>query len=107
LPAIRRCSTCWRSVIDSALDDLGYDEWNIRTGTHAEAARAVAARLRDEVVPAANASWQQLDVTADELAAARSALVELAYGTTRIMPAGTSRLKIIDVLEELNRQLGR
>lgn len=67
----------------------------------------VAVRLREEVVPAANASWHQLDVTADELAAVRSALVELAYGTTRVMPAGASRLEIIDVLEELNRQLGR
>lgn len=54
-----------------------------------------------------NASWHQLDVTADELAAVRSALVELAYGTTRVMPAGASRLETIDVLEELNRQLGR
>ncbi|MBL7496543.1 hypothetical protein I6A84_21595 [Frankia sp. CNm7] len=73
----------------------------------AETARAVAVRLRDEAVPATNASWYQLDVTAAELAAARSALAELAYGTTRITPAGTSRLEIIDMLEELNRQLGR
>ncbi|SCF28585.1 hypothetical protein GA0074696_4094 [Micromonospora purpureochromogenes] len=63
--------------------------------------------MRYEVVPAAHASWHQLDVTAGEFAAARSALVELAYGTTRVMPAGTSRLEIIDVLEELDRQLGR
>ncbi|PZG22603.1 hypothetical protein C1I95_04905 [Micromonospora craterilacus] len=95
------------NVIDIALDDLGDDEWNTRTGTHADTARAMAVRLRNEIVPAANASWHQLDATADELAAARSALVELAYGTTRTMPTGTSRLKIIDVLEELNRQLGR
>jgi ankyrin repeat protein len=95
------------SVLDIALDDLGDDEWGTRTGADADTARAVAARLREEVVPAANASWHQLDVTADELSAVRSALVELAYGTTRVMPAGTSRLEIIDVLEELNRQLGR
>jgi hypothetical protein len=95
------------SVLDIALDDLGDDEWGTRTGVDADTARAVAVRLREEVVPAANASWHQLDVTADELAAVRSALVELAYGTTRVMPAGTSRLEIIDVLEELNRQLGR
>lgn len=94
-------------VLDMALDDLGDDEWEIRTGADADAAQAVAVRLREEVVPAANASWHQLDVTADELAAVRSALVELAYGTTRVMPAGASRLEIIDVLEELNRQLGR
>jgi hypothetical protein len=48
-----------------------------------------------------------LDVTAGELAATRSALVELAYGTTRVLPTGASRLEILDLLEELNRQLGR
>jgi uncharacterized protein len=95
------------SVIDIALDDLGDDEWRTRTGTDAETARAIAVRLRDEIVPTENASWHHLDATVDELAAVRSALVELAYGTTRIMPAGTSRLEIIDMLEELNRQIGR
>ncbi|MGI5239920.1 ankyrin repeat domain-containing protein [Dactylosporangium sp. CA-139066] len=94
------------SVIDIALDDLGDDEWAARTGGNADTARAVAVRLRHEAVPASNASWFQLEVTADEFAAARSALVELAYGTTRVLPAGTSRLEIVDVLEELDRQLG-
>ncbi|WP_405433869.1 ankyrin repeat domain-containing protein [Micromonospora sp. NBC_00617] len=94
-------------VIDIALGDLGDDEWNTRTGTDAEVARAFAVRLRDDVVPAVHASWHQLDATAAELATARSALVELAYGTTRIMPAAASRLEITDMLEELNRQLGR
>ncbi|MEU4093245.1 ankyrin repeat domain-containing protein [Streptomyces sp. NPDC026673] len=95
------------SVIDIALDDLGDDEWQCRTGTDAETARAVAVRLREDIVQATNASWHQLDMTADELAATRAALVELAYGTTRGTPAGTSRLEIIDLLAELNRQLGR
>lgn len=95
------------SVIDIALDDLGDDEWECRTGTDAETARAVTVQLHEDVVKATNASWYQLDLTADELAAARSALVELAYGTTRSMPPGTSRLAIIDLLEELNRQLSR
>jgi hypothetical protein len=95
------------SVIEIALDDLGDNEWRTRTGTDAQTARAIAVRLRDEIVPATNASWHQLDATADELAAVRSALVELAYGTTRIVPAGTSRLEIIDLLEELKRQIGR
>lgn len=95
------------SVIDIALDDLGQDEWEIRTGTDAGTARAVAVRLREDIVQAPNASWYQLDLTADELATARSALVELAYGTTRSMPPGTSQLAITDLLEELNRQLSR
>ncbi|WP_446215722.1 ankyrin repeat domain-containing protein [Micromonospora sp. IBHARD004] len=95
------------NVIVIVLDDLGDDEWATRTGVDANTARAVALRLRNEVVPAPNASWYQLDVTADELAATRSALVELAYGTTRVLPAATTRLEIVDLLEELNRQLGR
>jgi hypothetical protein len=95
------------SVIDIVLDDLGDDEWATRTGVDADTARAAALRLRSEAVPASNASWHQLDVTTDELAAIRSALVELAYGTTRVPPATTSTLHIVDLLEELNRQLGR
>lgn len=95
------------SVIDIVLDDLGQDEWATRTGTDADTAEAVALRLSNEIVPAANASWFELEVTADELAATRSALVELAYGTTQNMPAGISRLEIVDLLEELDRQLGR
>ncbi|MFE0631588.1 ankyrin repeat domain-containing protein [Streptomyces sp. NPDC058864] len=95
------------SVIDIALDDLGDDEWQCRTGTDAETAQTVAMRLREETGRATNASWYQLDVTADELGAVRSALVELAYGTTRGTPADTSRLEIIDLLAELNRQLSR
>jgi hypothetical protein len=72
---------------------------------------AVADRCRTrceaQIVPVPNALWYQLDVTADELAAARLALVEFAYGTTRVLPASTSRLEIVDLLEEVNRQLGR
>jgi DNA-binding SARP family transcriptional activator/ankyrin repeat protein len=102
----RRTLHLLASVIDIALDDLGDDAWQTRTGTHSEQARAFAARLRD-VVPAANASWHQLDATADELATTRSALVELACGTTRVLPSGSSRLEIVDLLEELDRQLGR
>ncbi|GIH19351.1 ankyrin repeat domain-containing protein [Rugosimonospora africana] len=95
------------SVIDIVLDDLGDDEWATRTGVDADTPRTVALRLRNQLVQADNASWQQLDVTAGELAATRSALVELAYGTTRVPPTGTSRLEVVDLLEELNRQLGQ
>lgn len=95
------------SAIDIALEDLGDDEWDTRTGVDAGTARAVALRLRDEITPAAHGSWYELPVTADELAAPRSALVELAYGTTRAMPEGVDRWAITDLLVELNRQLGR
>jgi len=43
----------------------------------------------------------------DELAAIRSALVELAYATTRVPPAGVSRPDLLDLLAEINRRLGR
>lgn len=87
------------SVIDIALDDVGDDEWETRTGTDAETAQAVAVRLREDIVQATAASWHQLDMTADELAAARSALVELAYGTTPSTPADISRLEIMTSLQ--------
>jgi ankyrin repeat protein len=94
------------NIIDIVLADLGAEEWATRTGINADTAQAVAVRLRHEFVPAANASWYQLDVTANEFAATRSALVELAYGTTRVLPTGTNRLEIVDLLEELNWQIG-
>ncbi|MCP2322270.1 hypothetical protein HDA40_000777 [Hamadaea flava] len=95
------------NVIDIAIDDLGDDEWETRTGLSTETAQAFAARLRLDFLRATGASWHQLAATADEFATARSALVELAYGTTRRMPSSMSRLEIIDLLEEINRQLGR
>lgn len=95
------------SVVDIVLDDLGDDDWETRTDVDPETARAVAVRLRTEIVPARNASWYQLDVTSKEFTATRSALAEIGYGATRVLPAGTSRLAIVDLLAELNRQLGR
>ena len=95
------------SVVDIALDDLGDDEWQARTGYDATVARAAARRLRHEITPAPRASWHELRVTADELGAIRSALVELAYGTTRETPDDTSRIEIVDMLSDLDRQLGR
>ncbi|WP_127501987.1 ankyrin repeat domain-containing protein [Actinoplanes solisilvae] len=92
------------SVIDVVLDDLGDDEWAVRSGSSTETARAVAQRFRDDIAPGLHASWFELEVTAHEFAAARSALLELAYGTT---PGGVSRLEIVDLLEEIERQLGR
>jgi len=35
------------------------------------------------------------------------ALVELAYGTTILMPAGISRHEIMDLFDEFQRQFGR
>lgn len=95
------------SVIDIAIDDLGEDEWRVRTGTDAEAALAFARRLGEGGQPVSGASWYQLVATADELNTARAALVELAYGTTQATPEGISRLQIVDLLEELKRQMMR
>jgi hypothetical protein len=100
-PMLRRLA----SVIDTAVDDLD-DEWEARTGIEAATARAVAARLRQEIVPAAGASWYQLDATAGEMHVVRSALVELAYGAAKVMPADTPWADVVDLLQELDRQLG-
>jgi ankyrin repeat protein len=94
------------SVVDTALDDLGDDEWEERTSTGAAAARVTAARLRDEIHPAVGASWYQLDATAGEMKILRSALVELAYGAAREMPPGVPWVDVVDLLHELDRQLG-
>lgn len=92
-------------MIDIALADLGDDEWQIRSGATAEAARHVAARLHDDPVPSTNASWHRVDVDLDEYAVIRAALLELAYGTTKSVPSGNTSLQIIDLFEELIRQI--
>ena len=81
-------------AVEIALDDLGDDEWRVRTGWDAGPARTVAARLRAAVT--------SIDVTSDEFGAVRSALAELAFGTTRTTPAGTTRLDVDDLLDRLD-----
>jgi ankyrin repeat protein len=97
----------WAHVIERAVDDLGADEWEIRTRTTSEAALGFAIRLRDQPQPATGASWHVLDCTSDELVTAREALLALAYCDIRQMPEGTSHHEITDLFEELERQLGR
>jgi uncharacterized protein len=97
----------WAQVIERAVDDLRDNEWDIRTGTSSEAALGFARRLRDKPEPASGASWHILNVTSDEVATARAALLELAYGTPTVMPDGTSHDEITDLFEELERQPGR
>jgi hypothetical protein len=97
----------WAQVIERAVDDLSSEEWRIRTGIGAQEALAFASRLRHEPQPAARAPWRTLDCTSEELAAIRAALLELAHGTTTLMPAGVSRHEITDLFEEFEQQLGR
>jgi hypothetical protein len=97
----------WAQVIERAVDDLGGSEWDVRTGTSSEDALGFARRLRNQPEPAPGASWHILNVTSDELATARAALLELAYGTPTVTPDGTSHDEITDLFEELERQLGR
>lgn len=94
-------------VIDIALADLGDDEWEIRTGLAPEAARQFSDRLRNDVVLSTVGSWHQIDTSMDEFAVLRAALLELAYGTTRSTPTGGTRLEVIDMFEELKRQVER
>jgi hypothetical protein len=89
------------------VEGLGAEEWRIRTGIVPEEALGFASRLRHEPRPAASASWQFVDCTSDQLATARAALLELAYGTPTSMPDGTSQYEITDLFDELERQLGR
>ena len=97
----------WAQVIELAVEDLGDDEWDIRSGTSSEEALSFARRLRSQPKQASGASWHLLDVTSDELRAVRAALLELGYGTPAAMPDGISRDEIMDLFTELERQLGR
>ena len=98
----------WAQLIERAVNVLGGDEWDMRTGTSLEEALGLARRLRNQPEPASGASWHILNVSSDELATARAALLELAYGITpTVMPDGTSHDQITDLYQELERQLGR
>lgn len=90
-------------VIDLALADLGDDEWETRTGRDATVAREFAGRLRTGRSKPGNASWYEVEATAEEYATARQSLVELAYGTTRDTPPGWTRQRLTDLLTDLDR----
>jgi len=97
----------WARVIDRAIEALGASEWKIRTGIASEDAAGFVDRLRHEPVPASGASWHVLNVTVEELAIVRAAFRELAYGSTAPPPDGISHHEIVDLFDELERQLGR
>jgi hypothetical protein len=84
--------------------DLG-DGWEERTSRSAEAALTFAARLRNAPDPAPNASWHVVAASRDELTIVRSALVEMGYGTTRVLPDGVNRLVVQDLADDIFRQL--
>lgn len=92
------------SIIDVVVAGLD-EEWEERTSCSAEAALTFAARLRSDPDPAPNASWHVVAASCDELKIVRSALVEMAYGTTRVLPDGVSTLEVQDLAEDIFRQL--
>ena len=92
------------SIIDVVIADLD-EEWEERTSRSAEAALTFAARLRTTRSHAPNASWHVVAASRDELTIVRSALVEMAYGTTRVLPDGVNRLDVQDLAEDIFRQL--
>ncbi|GIG66603.1 ankyrin repeat domain-containing protein [Phytomonospora endophytica] len=92
-------------VVAIVLGDLGDAEWATRTGLSAADARAFAVRLRTDAVAAEQGSWFEVGASMTELATVRSALVEMAYGTTRTTPVGTTRVDVEDLLRELELRL--
>jgi ankyrin repeat protein len=95
------------AAIDVVVADLGEDEWEVRTSCSAEAALTFAARLRSDPAPTPNASWYVMAASRDELTVVRSALVEMAWGTTRVLPDGVNRPDVQDLAEDIFRQLDR
>lgn len=92
------------SIIDVVVADLD-EEWKERTSCSTEAALTFAARLRSDPDPAPNASWHVVTASRDELTILRSALFEVAYGTTRVLPDGINRPDAQDLAEDIFRQL--
>jgi ankyrin repeat protein len=94
-------------VIEHSVNLLGPKVFDDLTSTRSEDALGLARRLRSQPVPAPGASWHTLDVTSDELRPARAALLELTYGTPMAIPDGISHHDIVDLYDELERQLRR
>jgi ankyrin repeat protein len=92
------------SIIDVVIADLDA-EWEVRTSCSAEAALTFAARLRSDPDPVPGASWHAVAASPDEVTIVRSALREIAYGTTRVLPAGVDRFDVCDLAEDIFRQL--
>jgi hypothetical protein len=92
------------SIIDVVVADLD-EEWEELTSCSAEAALTFATRLRSDPDPAPNASWHVMAASRDELTIVRSALVEMAYGTTRVLPDGVNRPDVQDLAADIFRQL--
>lgn len=95
----------WGQLLACAAEELGDDEWDVRTGTPYALAEAVARRLTGEAAKSTTASWHHLELTRAELAAVRQGLVELAYAVRVTLPDGLGLDQVRDALHELDAQL--
>jgi len=95
----------WGQLLACAADELGDDEWDVRTGTPYALAQTVARRLAGEVAKSPTASWHHIELTRAELAAVRQGFVELAYAVRVTLPDGLGQDYVRDALDELDAQL--
>ncbi|CCH20892.1 hypothetical protein; ankyrin repeats [Micromonospora lupini str. Lupac 08] len=95
----------WGQLVACAVEELGDNEWDTRTGTPYALAQTVARRLVDEPAKSPRGSWHRIELTAAELATVRQALVELAYAVRVTLPDGLGQEYVHDALDELNAQL--
>lgn len=95
----------WGQVVACAVEELGDDEWDTRTGTPYALAQAVAHRLVDDPTKSPTASWHRIELTRAELATVRQAFVELAFAVRVTLPDGLGQEYVRDMLAELDAQL--
>ncbi|MCG5469375.1 ankyrin repeat domain-containing protein [Micromonospora sp. LAH09] len=95
----------WGQLVACAMEELGGDEWDARTGTPYALAQTVADRLVDGPVKSPTASWHRIELTSAELATVRQAFVELVYGVRVTLPDGLGQEYVHDALDELDAQL--
>jgi uncharacterized protein len=90
-------------LVEHAINDLGDDEFQTLVGASAEEARRVTDRLRTaQQDHAQSRTLKHVEITRDEQALIRGALLNLAYGPPPNLPPGTTRAQIADIFEDFD-----
>lgn len=90
-------------LVEHAIEDLGDDEFETLVGASTEVARRVTDRLRHahQAHPQSH-SLKHIDISREEQALIRGALLNLAYGPPMEMPPGMTRVQLADIFEDFD-----
>jgi ankyrin repeat protein len=90
-------------LVEHAIEDLGDDDFETLVGASAEEARRATDRLRHahQDHPQSH-SLKQIDISREEQALIRGALLNLAYGPPMEMPPGMTRVQLADIFEDFD-----